>query len=163
MKLKSLTLIFFAFIAIHSFAQKSHKKHFDFTKDSIAKCLTPIEGKSIVYIVRPSAMGAAIRMRVDCDSQRIGANYAAQYIYTVLEPGNHTFSSKAENRSSLDILLEAGKIYYIKQQSKIGILYSETGLKLLSDEDGQKFLKKCILSKDNAYTNDDDNADDIKN
>lgn len=121
-------------------------------KDLIARSLTPAEGKALVYILRPSGFGALIRMSVLCDSVRIGSTKAANFVYVMVDPGSHVLESHAENNSSLNITVEAGKIYYVRQQVKMGFAYAETGLKLLDDMDGQKDLKHCKLAKDNLAT-----------
>ncbi|GGB18427.1 DUF2846 domain-containing protein [Puia dinghuensis] len=122
-------------------------------KDKIARSLTPADGKALVYILRPSGFGALIKMGVRCDSVHIGSTGAGQYVYTMLDPGTHSLMSTAENKSSLNIMVEAGKIYYIRQQVKMGFAFAETGLKLEDDQQGQKDLKKCKLAKDNVASN----------
>jgi hypothetical protein len=118
--------------------------------DLKAKALTPAEGKALIYILRPTGFGALIRMGVECDSVHIGSTKAENYVYAMLDPGTHTLMSKAENHSSLEVTLEAGKIYYVKQQVKMGFAFAETGLKLVDEQEGQKYLKKCKLAKDNV-------------
>jgi hypothetical protein len=118
--------------------------------DLKAKALTPAEGKALIYILRPTGFGALIRMGVECDSVHIGSTKAENYVYAMLDPGAHTLMSKAENHSSLEVTLEAGKIYYVKQLVKMGFAFAETGLKLVDEQEGQKYLKKCKLAKDNV-------------
>ena len=122
-------------------------------KDSIAKNLTPIQGKAIVYIIRSTLLGAVIKMNIECNSIHIGSTKAEKYIYTILEPRTHTFLAKSKNKSSFELTVEAGKIYFIKQQVKMGFLFAQTGLKLITDEEGRKLLSKCKLSSDNLLTN----------
>ncbi len=122
-------------------------------KDSVAKSLSPVQGKAIVYLLRPTDFGAIVKMNIDCDDIHIGSTTAERYVYTLVNPGTHVFVSKSENHSSLSITVEAGKIYYIKQQVKMGIFFAETKLKLLDDTEGKKYLSKCKLSKDNVYSN----------
>lgn len=121
-------------------------------KDLMARNLTPAEGRALVYILRPSGFGALIKMSVLCDSVHIGATKAGNYVYVMVTPGRHVLESHAENNVSMDIDVEAGKTYYVRQQVKMGFAYAETGLKLLDDTDGQKDLKKCKLAKDNLAT-----------
>jgi len=110
------------------------------------------DGKATVYIIRNSSIGSLIRMGVECNDLKIGSTKAKQYVYTVLAPGNYTFVSKTpENKASLDLTLEAGKIYYIKQQVKMGIIAARTGLELMNEPDGKKALNDCKLSSDNIY------------
>jgi len=148
MYLKLNLLLLFTFTALACFSQQTIEQ-----KDSTAKSLTPVADKAIVYIIRPSGYGALVRMSIELDDTHIGATGAGRYVYTIAEPGQHTLVSKAESNASLSITLEAGKVYYIKQQVKMGLLYAETGLKILDEKDGLKFLKKCKLAKDNVYSN----------
>jgi len=124
-----------------------------FVTDSIAKNLSAIEGKAIVYIIRPSLLGALVRIGVVCDDQPLGSTMAKQYIFAILDPGKHTFSAHTENKASLDIILEAGKIYYIKQKVKMGLVVARVGLELMSESDGRKALNSLKLSSDNLQSN----------
>jgi Protein of unknown function (DUF2846) len=122
-------------------------------KDRMAKTLQPPVGKALVYILRPSSMGMLIRMRVRCDGRNIGSTKAENFLFAVVEPGKHTLQTTSENVETMDITVEAGKIYYVKQQAKMGFAFAETGLKLLDEKEGQKDLGKCRLAKDNVASN----------
>jgi hypothetical protein len=74
-------------------------------------------------------------------------------LYSVLEPGKHTFLSTSENQATLSVTLEGDKIYYIRQEVKMGVFFAETALKLEDEQKGQKDLRKCKLARDNVYTN----------
>jgi len=126
-------------------------------KNSAEKKTTPVEEKATVYIIRNSAVGLLIRMSIECDGEKIGSTKAKQYVYTVLDPGEYTFVSKGgENKASLNIELEAGEVYYIRQQVKMGIFVARTGLELMNEEAGIKALKECNLSSDNLYIESED-------
>jgi len=144
---KTIYLLLFIFMAYASYSQETKAE-----KDSIARNHSPVEGKAIVYFLRPTSFGALIKMNIECDSVHIGSTYAGKYVYTILDTGLHHFISRAENNASLDIKLEAGKLYYIKQKVKMGFLFAETGLELADEKDGKKYLGKCKLSKDNVFT-----------
>lgn len=120
-------------------------------KDSTGKLLTAFPDKAVVYVIRPTSFAFAIRMDVKCDSVYIGTTGPKSYIYTVLTPGSYTFLSQSENKSFLEISLEAGKIYYLEQQVKMGIVYARTKLKLVDEEKGKSFLAKCKLDHTNQY------------
>ena len=119
--------------------------------DEDAKNLSPVEGKAIVYIVRTSPLGTLIRIGTECDGQGLGSTKPKQYIYAILEPGKHTFTSHTENKTSLDLTLEGGKIYYILQKVKMGIVTARIGLELMNESDGRKALMDCKLSSDNLH------------
>jgi len=115
-----------------------------------AKNLKPIEGKAIVYVIRSSLVGALEKYSVYCDDQKIGATRVKQYLYVILDPGKHTFIFPfGKFKMPLDLALEAGKIYYIEQKLKIGLVE----FKLVDESDGRKALNSCKLSPDNLYAN----------
>ena len=116
--------------------------------DMKAKEMGPLEGKALVYILRPATFGTAIKMEVTCDGINIGSTGGGRYIYSILEPGSHVFISKAENKSELPIILEAGKVYYLEQKVKMWILKARNNLERLDDQEGRDKLLKCKLSND---------------
>ncbi len=147
--LKQLLVIIFLLIFNSSFAQISEQQP---DRDSIAKALLPIPGRAIVFVVRPTSFASLIRMDVNCDTTYIGTTGPKRYVYTVLPPGKYTFLSRSQNKSFLEITVEAGKIYYLEQQVKMGAIYARTNLKLAEEADGKKFLAKCKLDHTNQYT-----------
>ena len=116
--------------------------------DNMVREMSPPDGKALVYILRPTSFGGIVRMEVTSNGNYIGATGGGRYIYAILEPGNNTFISKAENKSELKIVLEAGKIYYFEQKLKMGILMARNELIRLDDAEGREKLLKCSLSKD---------------
>ena len=116
--------------------------------DNMVREMRPPDGKALVYILRPTSFGGIVRMEVTSNGNYIGATGGGRYIYAILEPGNNTFISKAENKSELKIVLEAGKIYYFEQKLKMGILMARNELIRLDDAEGREKLLKCSLSKD---------------
>ena len=119
--------------------------------DSIAKNQIPSPGKSVVYIIRQGLFGAAIEMRLDCDSFFVGRINSNTYLYTIVDSGNHIFKAQAENNFTLKVHLDGGKTYYLEQQVKMGIVSARTKLKILSPEAGSKYLSKFMISRHNNY------------
>ena len=99
--------------------------------------------KASVYIVRPAKMGMAIRMWAFADDTALGLTKGDTYAHAYLEPGEYTFWSRAENVSAVKHTVEAGKIYYFKQQVKMGGLKARVSVEFLSDVEGQEVLDKC--------------------
>ncbi|MEM6964133.1 MAG: DUF2846 domain-containing protein [Bacteroidota bacterium] len=120
------------------------------TGDMALSTLTPPEGKALVYILRPSRIGTAMKFAVELDGNEIGFTYGKKFVYTFAEPGKHIFIGRAENIYELPIQLEANKIYFIEQKPKSGLWTARNKLIRLDDLDGSKKLKKCKLSGDNA-------------
>lgn len=105
------------------------------------------QGKATVYIVRQSITGFAIPFKVSCDNNYIGTTMAKNYISVVLDSGEHTFVSSAENKSELIINIDADKTYYLEQKVTMGILFARNKLVMLDEISGRKALSKCQLAK----------------
>jgi hypothetical protein len=136
---------------LDSFPKQLSAKELRKERDDSIRNLTPIPGKSIVYVVRKSLYGMAIPLKLDCDSFEVGWIHSKTYMFTIVDPGEHIFKATSENEFTLTVTLEPGKIYYLEQEAKMGFAYAATKIKMLNDEDGKKYLLKCSLSKHNRY------------
>jgi hypothetical protein len=65
--------------------------------------------KALIYVIRPTHLGALIQTKLAVDTKWVGINRADNYFYFTLEPGTHYFCSQAENHSLLSLVVEAGK------------------------------------------------------
>lgn len=116
--------------------------------DDPNKRLTAPENKALVYIVRPQTLGFLINFKVFCDGEFIGATKGKTYIYTVVEPGEHTFLSKAENKREIHLVLEANKTYFFEQLPRMGYgIKARNKFIQLEENEGRDKLQKCKLVK----------------
>jgi len=99
--------------------------------------------KALIYIVRPSSAGTAIRMWAFADDSVLGLTRGDTYAFAYVEPGEHLFWSRAENVSALNKSVEAGKTYYLKQNVRMGGLKARVKLETLDESEGQEMLAKC--------------------
>ena len=99
--------------------------------------------KALIYVVRPAAMGTAIRMWAFADDTVLGLTKGDTYTTAYLDPGAYTFWARAENVSAVEHTVEAGKSYYLKQAVKMGGLKARVSVEFLSDEEGKRLLEKC--------------------
>lgn len=99
-----------------------------------------------VYIYRNESIGAAVRMDVEVDGKPLGQTAAKTYFYTEVTPGKHTITSKSENDDTLQIETVAGKLYYVWQEVKMGVLYARTKLHLVGDDEGKKGVLESQLA-----------------
>lgn len=60
--------------------------------------------------------------------------------------GKHTVTSKSENSDTIEVDAVAGKLYYIWQEVKMGLLYARTKLSLVSEEEGKKGVQESQLA-----------------
>jgi len=105
------------------------------------------ENKSMVYIIRPKFLGKLIKIHVYCDSHYIGFTKGKTYLSTIVEPGKHTFLSKAENKKELQLVCEPNKTYFIEQIPRLGFATARNNLIMLDENEGMRKLQKCNLSK----------------
>ena len=118
----------------------------DAAKDADLKSFTARPGMAGLYIYRNENFGGAIRMDVEVDGKPIGQTAAKTYFYKEVAPGKHTVTSKSENTDTLEVETVAGKLYYIWQEVKMGLLYARTKLSLVSEEEGRKGVLESSLA-----------------
>lgn len=113
--------------------------------DAEAKQFIPIKDKSVFYVYRNEYFGGTIGMDVYFNSADLGGTTANHFLRIVASPGSHIIASKAENRDSITIKSEPGKIYYVWQEAKMGVLTARTKLSLVSEAEGQSGVRECRL------------------
>ncbi|MCC7311935.1 MAG: DUF2846 domain-containing protein [Sulfuritalea sp.] len=118
----------------------------DAGRDAELKSFKPRPGVAGLYIYRNENFGAAIRMDVEIDGKPVGQTAAKTYFYKEVAPGKHMVTSKSENTDSIEVDTVAGKLYYIWQEVKMGLLYARTKLTLVSEEEGKKGVLECQLA-----------------
>ncbi|HEX6851977.1 MAG TPA: DUF2846 domain-containing protein [Candidatus Polarisedimenticolaceae bacterium] len=101
------------------------------------------DGKALVYVLRPTSVGYAIKSFFIVDDTPAGINRGSSYFFTQVDPGKHVFWSKSENVDALELEVEAGKTYYIQQHVQIGGFRARTKLEVLDEEAGKAALAKC--------------------
>ncbi|HYE73657.1 MAG TPA: DUF2846 domain-containing protein [Blastocatellia bacterium] len=102
--------------------------------------------KALVIVVRPAWVGMAVQTKLAADGNWIGTNKGKSYFTFTLDPGDHYLCSKAENRSTLKLSVEAGKTYFVQQKVEMGLLKARNKIVQLDAAEGKKALEKCDLS-----------------
>jgi len=120
--------------------------HYSVRDDSGQKPAEQPADKALVFVIRPTHVGALIQTKLAVDGKWVGVNKANDYFYVVLDPGPHYFCSQSENRSLLSLTLEPGKTYYLQQKVKMGVFKARNKLALLDENEGKKGLAKCKLT-----------------
>lgn len=118
----------------------------DAKQDAALKTFTIAKDKTGVYIYRNESMGAAIKMDVELDGKPIGQTAANTYLYKEVTPGKHTFTSKAENNSSIEVDAKPGTLLYIWQEVKMGFMGARSKLQLVDQAQGQKGVNETKLA-----------------
>lgn len=119
----------------------------DAKQDAALKTFAIPKDKAGVYIYRNESMGAAVKMNVELNGQSIGQTAANTYLYKEVTPGKHTFTSKTENDSSVEVDAKPGTLLYIWQEVKMGLLSARSKLQLVDQAQGQKGVRKTKLAE----------------
>ena len=91
--------------------------------------------KGLVYFYRESSFkGAAVQYDIRDNGDVIGALQSGTYFYEYATPGQHTYSSKTEVTSEVNLNIEAGKTYYIKGSVGFGFVAARPKLEIVSDD-----------------------------
>lgn len=99
--------------------------------------------KAVVYFVRYSSLGFAINFTYFDSTRLIGRFNGPKYIRYECEPGAHLFWARSENRDFVEANLEAGKIYFIVANPRMGVVKAQIELVPLDPSD-KKTMKKVL-------------------
>ncbi len=118
--------------------------------DASLKTFATKPGVAGLYIYRNENFGAALRMDVEVDGQPLGQTAAKTYFYKEVPPGKHVVTSRSENNDTIDVDTAGGKLYFIWQEVKMGLLYARTKLNLMGEEEGKKGVLESKLAAPSA-------------
>jgi hypothetical protein len=105
--MKKILILLFAIASLTGYSQELRK---------------PGEGKSIVYFVRSSGMGALINFKYFDGEKYLGKFNYGKYLIYECEPGKHIFWSRSENTDFIEADLEAGKTYIVDSEAQMGAI-----------------------------------------
>jgi len=106
--------------------------------DTAAKSFNASPEKSTIYLFRDEFMGAAVTMDVFLDGKFQGFTGANTYFVWTVDPGEHEIKSVAENDEVVKLTTESGKIYYVWQEVKMGLMSGRNALHIVDEERGKK-------------------------
>ena len=101
------------------------------------------DDKAVVYFIRASSMGFAIKFTYLDSASVIGRFNGPKYIRYECAPGHHLFWARSENRDFVEAEVEAGKIYFIEAMPQMGALKAGVHLKPVDPTD-EKTLKRIL-------------------
>ncbi|MBV6645325.1 MAG: hypothetical protein KI790_07735 [Cyclobacteriaceae bacterium] len=101
----------------------------------------PTEDKAVVYITRVTSLGAAISFKYFHNKNYIGKFNSGKYIRYECEPGKHLFWARSENRDFITAEFEAGKIYIIDAQARMGGMKAQVRLIPVDGKDAKLLAK----------------------
>lgn len=110
-----------------------------------AKTLKNIEDKAVVYILRKSAFGAAVGLRVDLNNIQLAAFYPKNFYLCILEPGTYSLVGHGENKDEIVINVVKGNKYYIEVTPQMGLIMARCKIEQIDPVIGEEKLQSCKL------------------
>lgn len=119
----------------------------DSDKSESAKQFEVPAGKGVVYMYRRGrAYGAAVQYQVKIDGIEAGGSGPGTFFRWEMNPGKYTFASNSSESSAvIELDVEAGNMYFIEQNGKIGLSDSRMKLDQRSEKEGMREVKGCKL------------------
>ena len=114
----------------------------------------PSEGKSLVYFVRYSALGAAINFKFFDGEKYLGKQNGIYYFKYECEPGEHIFWVASENRNFLKANLQPNATYVVEATPTFGAIKAGARLTPVSPNNERivKKVKKLLKKKPEPTT-----------
>ena len=109
----------------------------------------PSAGNAGIYVYRDSFVGKALKKDIWIDAKCVGESAPDVFFYTEVEGGKtHTIATESEfSPNALQVFLESGKNYFIRQFIKIGVFVGGAGLEQIPEERGRQDVAKLNMAK----------------
>lgn len=116
--------------------------------DAAKQFINPPKTETGLYIYRDSFFGSALKKNLYIDDKFIGESAPKVFFYKLLKPGNHKISTESEfGNNDLNIVMEGGKNYFVRQYIKMGVFVGGANLEQVSEEKGKEAIKELKLAK----------------
>ncbi len=119
----------------------------DAKQDAALKTFVAKPDVAGIYVYRNENFGAAIKMDIEVDGKNIGQTAAKTYLYKEVTPGKHIVTGRSENVDNVEVNAVAGKLYYIWQEVKMGLMYAGNKLHLVDEAQGKKGVLESNLAE----------------
>lgn len=111
----------------------------------------PEKGEGVIYVVRPSGVGALVRFNVYLDvhtnDNEMGWNRGSQFIYIFAKSGEHKLFSLAENNEEMTVNVKEGQPTFIRQDAYMGLIMARNGLTVVDEVEGKYWVKNLSEGK----------------
>lgn len=103
--------------------------------------------KARIYLMRPSVFGGLASMKVFDGETQIGNIRGNSYLCWDRDPGTLELHDTAENKSHMELKVEAGHTYYILQKVRMGWIKPCSDLSEIPEDEAQRYLATCKAAK----------------
>jgi hypothetical protein len=102
-----------------------------------------------VYIYRNSFAGKALKKDIWVDGKCIGESAPDVFFYTEVEGGKtHKIDTESEfSPNTLELMVEAGKNYFVRQYIKLGAFVGGAGVEQVSEEQGKRDVASLEMAQ----------------
>ncbi|AVS62931.1 DUF2846 domain-containing protein [Paracidovorax avenae] len=109
----------------------------------------PAAGNAGLYVYRDSFIGKALKKDILVDGKCLGESAPDVFFYTQVEGGKkHTLQTESEfSDSTLEMFMDAGKNYYVRQYIRMGAFTAGAGLAQVTEERGKTDIAKLGLAQ----------------
>lgn len=116
-------------------------------KSEEAKKFEIPKGKGSVYLYRTGrAVGAAGQLSVKVNNIDAGGTGPGTFFRWDLKPGSYTFfSSTGESSAVIQVDVEVGQMYFIRQDARLGIETGRVTMKKVASKKGKEEVSGCKL------------------
>ncbi|MGO4391272.1 DUF2846 domain-containing protein [Variovorax sp. M-6] len=117
--------------------------------DKAKQFTAPSEGNSGLYVYRNSFVGKALKKDIWVNGKCLGESASDVFFYTQVEGGKkHKIETESEfSPNSLDVFVEAGKNYFVRQFIKMGAFVGGADLEQVPEEQGKADVAKLGLAQ----------------
>jgi hypothetical protein len=109
----------------------------------------PSKGNAGIYVYRNSVVGGALKKDIWIDGKCVGESAPNVFFYTEVEGGKtRKIDTESEfSPNTLEVLLESGKNYFIRQYIKIGLFVGGANLEVIPEAQAKQDIAKLELAK----------------
>lgn len=109
----------------------------------------PSAGNAGLYVYRNSIVGKALKKDIWIDGKCLGESASDVFFYTEVEGGKkHKVETESEfSPNALELFMEAGKNYFIRQFIKFGAFVGGADLEQIQDEQAKADVAKLGLAQ----------------
>jgi len=117
------------------------------TKSNEAKAYVAPDDKGTVFLYRAGrAVGAAGQLSVKVNSLDAGGTGPGTFFKWDLKPGTYTFSSSTgESSAVVQLDVQAGQVYFIRQDARLGVSSGRVTMKEVDSKKGKNEVENCKL------------------
>jgi hypothetical protein len=101
------------------------------------------QGKANFYLYRDPKINVAITTKLSVNGKEISATKHTTCGHWEVNPGTYDITSESASASTVRVVAEAGKSYYIWQEVKVSPMGATNLLHVVDAETGQRGVKAC--------------------